>query len=347
MLWHLAVEGLLKGERRLGAAVVGLGVGVEHALAYMRTGGCVLRWLYDLDRSRAESVVAELGRGAVAESVEAILADAQVDVVSIASYDDAHFGQVISALKRRKHVFVEKPICRSMEELRAVKRAWRRSHNRHLASNLVLRAAPLYCWLKEAIDAGELGEVYAFDGDYLYGRIHKIVDGWRGRVEGYSVMLGGGVHLVDLMLWLSGQRAVSVSASGSRIATAGRDFRYNDYVSATFQFASGMIGRITANFGCMHRHQHVVRVFGTRGTFIYDDRGPRLHASRDPSVSATPLDLSGAPASKGDLIPGFVGAILKGEDTSGQAQREFDVISACVAADQALGSPKSVEIDYI
>ena len=42
--------------------------------------------------------------------------------------------------------------------------------------------------------------------DYLYGRLQKITDDWRSRVADYSVMLGGGVHMVDLMLWLTGQR---------------------------------------------------------------------------------------------------------------------------------------------
>src|SRR5262249_50292734 len=151
--------------------------------------------------------------------------------------------------------------------------------------NLVLRAAPLYCWLRDTIAAGELGELYAFDGDYLYGRLEKITDGWRGEVDGYSVLQGGGVHLVDLMLWLTGQRPATVNAVGNRIATRGTRFRYDDFVAATYRFESGLIGRITANFGCVHRHQHVVRVFGTKGTFIHDDRGARLHSTREPSAA--------------------------------------------------------------
>src|SRR5437879_8574199 len=111
-------------------------------------------------------------------------------------------------------------------------------------------------------------------------------------------MQGGGVHLVDLMLWLTGQRPRSVTAVGNRICTEGTAFHYHDYVSATFTFASGLVGRITANFGCVHRHQHVLRVFGTKGTFIYDDMGPRLYNSRDLAVPATNVDIAAAPASQ-------------------------------------------------
>lgn len=331
----------------LDVAVIGLGVGEQHAIAFLRTGNCALRWVYDLDASRMQRVVAELGQGAAAGSFEIILADRSVNVLSIASYDDAHFDQVLAALRAGKHVFVEKPLCRSIKELRVIKEAWEGKGDRHLTCNLVLRAAPLYQWLKGSIDAGELGEIYAFDGDYLYGRIHKITDGWRRDVENYSVMLGGGIHLVDLMLWLTGERPAWVAAVGNQICTSGTEFRYDDYLSATFRFPSGLIGRITANFGCVHRHQHVMRVFGTRATFIYDDLGARLHTSRDASVSATALNLPALPASKGDLIPRFVGAILNGKDPRQQTQREFDVVSACTAADQALAAGRSVEIEYV
>ena len=130
-------------------------------------------------------------------------------------------------------------------------------------------------------------------------------------------------------------------------ATKGTPFRYNDYASATFRFASGLVGRITANFGCVHRHQHVVRVFGTKGTFVYDDKSPRFHTSRDPSVSDMSLDLAGLPASKGDLIRDFVGGILDAKDTKEQTQHEFDVVSASVAADRALSAAETVTIEYV
>jgi predicted dehydrogenase len=129
--------------------VIGLGIGEQHARAYLATGGCEVRWLYDLDQMRAESLVASLGTGRTAQSYEDILADNTVDLVSLASFDDAHFAQVVAALAAGKHVFVEKPMCRSIEELREIKRVWRQQHGKlKLASNLVLRAAPVYRYLK-------------------------------------------------------------------------------------------------------------------------------------------------------------------------------------------------------
>jgi predicted dehydrogenase len=331
----------------LGAAVIGLGIGEQHARAYQRLGNCTLRWVYDLDAQRMSSVLARLGQGQAATRLQTILDDAAVHVVSVASYDAAHYEQVLAALHAGKHVFVEKPLCRSVAELRAIKQAWQTGAPLHLASNLVLRAAPLYQWLKRLIAAGELGDIYAIDGDYLYGRLEKITAGWRKGQEHYSVMQGGGIHLVDLLLWLTGQRPTAVSAVGTRLCTAHTAFRYNDFMAATLQFPSGLIGRITANFGCVHRHQHVLRVFGTRGTFIYDDCQARWHRSRDPAQPPLPLAHSSLPSCKGALIPAFIQAITQRTDRSAQTQHEFDVISVCVAADAACAHGTPVPVIYV
>jgi len=327
-----------------GAAVVGLGVGEAHARAYADDPRSELRWVLDLDADRAERVGAELG-ARVARDLDEILADDEVTALSIASFDDAHFAQALAALEHGRHVLVEKPLCRTVEEARALKAAWDRTGRPVLASNLVLRGAPLYAWLREQLGSGALGVPYAFDGDYLYGRLAKITDGWRTGVDDYSVMLGGGVHLVDLMLWLTGQRPARVSAAGNRISTVGTAFRYLDFAAATFEFESGLVGRITANFGSVHPHQHVVRVFGTGATFVHDDAGARLHGSRDPAVPPRRLEEAAEPPTKGVLVPAFLRAVEAGD--SGAAQHELDVICVCAAADRALAERAAVHVEYV
>lgn len=335
--------------RQLGVAVVGLGVGEQHARAFAAHPSCNVRWLYDLDNARAQTLSAALPGSNVARSFEEILECTDVDVVSIASYDDAHFEQVLKALAAGKHVFVEKPVCRTMAELIQMKECWLATGGRlKLRSNLVLRAAPLYRWLRECITAGAFGKLYAFDGDYLYGRLHKITEGWRrDSADGYSVMEGGGVHLIDLLLWLTGERPVAASAVGNRICTKETGFRYNDFVAATLEFESGLIARVTANFGCVHRHQHVIRMFGTEATFLYDDAGPRMCRSRDPAQPPERVQQEPLPGHKGDLIPDFVEAVLADVDDRAETQSFFDGISVCVAADRAAVTGKRELIEYV
>jgi predicted dehydrogenase len=331
----------------LGAGVIGLGVGEQHADGYARLSRCEVVALCDRSEEKLKSVRSKYRSATATIHWREVVADERIDIISIASSDDDHADQAVAALDAGKNVFVEKPMCRSNGELKQIKKSLARHSHLHLASNLVLRAAPVYGWLRDSIRRGDFGEIYAIDGDYLYGRLHKITDGWRKDVDNYSVMQGGGVHLVDLMLWLTGERPLDVTTQGNRICTRDTAFHQSDFMASTFSFASGMIGRITANFGCVHRHQHVLKVFGTKATFLLDDCGPRIHHSRNSDSNAEPVDLAVLPSAKWDLIPGFVGAILAGNPQMQSNQQEFDLMAACLAANKALEERRTVEIEYL
>ncbi|SHL53638.1 Predicted dehydrogenase [Bradyrhizobium lablabi] len=340
-------------KRQLGVAVIGLGIGEQHARMYATLSSCKVKLLVDLDRSRAENLVREFPGSDAGSNIGAVLDRDDIDIVSIASFDDAHFDQVMRALSAGKHVFVEKPLCRTADELAQIRAALNANASLHLASNLVLRGADLYRWLRDEIAAGAFGEIYAFDGDYLYGRLHKITEGWRGETDNYSVMLGGGIHMIDLMLWLTGQRPRSVQAVGNRVCARGTGFQYDDFTAATMTFPSGMVGRITANFGCVHRHQHVVRVYGTRKTFILDDAGARLMTARDPVepglavAPVEPLKLATRPAHKGALIPAFVEAIVLNKPSrTADLDATLDAIAIAAACDEAVSTSSFVQIRY-
>jgi predicted dehydrogenase len=334
-----------KVDRPLNVAVIGLGVGEQHARRFHANPACRLRWVCDLDAQRSASLATELGSEA-APDFDAIVNDDTVDIVSIASYDDAHFDQVRRALERGKHVFVEKPLCQTLDQAVMLKAAWKAHGGRvKLQSNLVLRAAPMYQWLKREVREGKLGEVYSFAGEYLYGRIHKITEGWRKDVKNYSVMQGGGVHLIDLMLWITGRRPLTVTAVGNQIATRGSGFANLDCVTALMEMEGGAISTISANFGCVHRHQHVVRIFGTAATFFYDDAGARLHTSRAPDVAPVTVTQDPLPATKGDLIDDFVTAILNNSPMD--TDMVFDSISISVACDRSVATKQQQRIEYI
>ena len=335
-------------DTNLVVGVVGLGVGEQHALAYARHPAVCRVVLCDHDAGRSAAVASRVRKSAVAASFESMIRDPAVDAVSIASFDDAHFGQVVAALAAGKHVFVEKPLCRTFDELAEIKRLWAAAGGRlQLGSNLILRTAPLYVWLRSAVAQGEFGDVYAFDGDYLYGRLHKVTEGWRREVDDYSVMQGGGIHLIDLLLWITRQRPQSVTALGNRVCSRDSGFRYNDFCAATLRFESGMLGRVTANYGCVHRHHHVMRVFGTRRTMLYDDAGARMHYTRDPACAATSIDHAPLPATKGDMIPEFIAAILGVTGASCDAQGFFDGVSVAIACDRAAASGQVENVEYV
>ncbi len=334
------------GPLRVG--IIGLGVGEQHIAGFNRSPGCVVRSVCDVSDEKIAMARAKYPTIKVTNNPDDILGDTEIDIVSVASFDEAHFVQIKKAFAHNKHVFVEKPVCRTLEEIAAVKEMWEKNRGRlKISSNLILRAAPLYKWLRREIELGTFGKIYSFDADYLYGRIEKITNGWRKNTPFYSVMLGGGIHMIDLMLWLTNERPVKIYGLGNKFCTKGTAFKPNDFSSATMRFRSSMVGRITANFGCVHRHHHAMRIFGTKRTFIYDDAGPRWHVTRDPSRVAEPISENPLPGAKGDLIPDFVASIVESRNTNKETQMMFDGLSIAGACDRSIKSKKEELIRYL
>tara|TARA_B100001093_G_scaffold52260_1_gene44331 strand:+ start:18317 stop:19330 length:1014 start_codon:yes stop_codon:yes gene_type:complete len=332
---------------QLGVGVSGLGVGERHARTINETEGASLIKIYDPNIEKASALSIELNTKAC-KSFNDLILDERIDVIVVASPDHFHVKQIVEALKRGKHVFAEKPLCNTFDELKAISNEWfKQSDKLKLYSNLILREAPIYKWLKKSIDEGLFGEIYSVDGDYLYGRKEKILKGWRGTGENYSGMKGGGIHMIDLMCWLTDQRPLSLSTLGNNICTRHSNINISDFMSTTFKFESGMVGRINANLGCVHRHQHVLRIFGTKATFIFDDKGPRIHFSSSPSHEATEVELESLPSGKSDIVPIFLNAVKNNIDLKNKTKETFDIVSIVIGCDEALLSGKEEEIIYL
>ena len=333
--------------KRFGIGISGIGVGERHARMINKLDGFSLLKIYDPLFEKAKKLSFELNSKAC-KSYYDLVSDDEIEIIIIASPDHFHAEQIIDAFKAGKHVFVEKPLCNTYEELITISNEWQRHNgNLKLFSNLILREAPLYKWLKKSIKEGEFGEIYSVDGDYLYGRKEKIINGWRGTAINYSGMKGGGIHMVDLMCWLTDQKPKSVTTLGNNISTRNSGITVTDYMSTSFNFESGMVGKITSNLGCVHRHQHVLRVFGTKATFIFDDKGPRIHFSSDPSHKVSEIELDGLPEGKSDLIPIFLKAVKNNIDLRSITKDTFNLICILDASDKALISGELENIQYL
>lgn len=327
------------------AAVVGLGIGNQHALAILDNPDCELKYLCDFDAEKVERFKKEYSNPNIKNvTLEELLKKDEIHMISLASFDDHHYQQVIDVLNSNKHVFVEKPLCQTWDQLISLHEVFKNKPC-GLMSNLVLRTSELFKHIHNMVLADELGEIFYFEGDYLYGRLDKITQGWRKDVNNYSVMEGGGIHMIDLMVNLSGQKPSHVSSISSKIATQGTEFRYHDFHTSIFHFSSGMVGKVTANFGCMHPHQHVVKIYGTKGTFIYDDQGARLFTERFDGAKSQIIPKKAKPEKKGLLIHEFVQNIKDGNFSS--AQKEFDLMSVVIASDKALKDEQKIEVKYL
>jgi predicted dehydrogenase len=333
--------------RRLRVGIIGLGVGERHIGGFRRHPAVEVVALCDIDaetRLRADRTYPEVD---VIDDANALIADPAIDIVSIASYDNDHFGQVSRALANGKHVFVEKPLCTRVDEFREIRRQLVERPQLRLSCNTILRVAPRFQELRAMIVAGTFGRLYNIEGDYLYGRIAKLTEGWRGRIADYSVTLGGAIHIIDLMLWLAGEPVTKVVAVGNGIASSGSQFRGKDMVSALLTFESGMIGKVSANFGSVHPHFHRLAIYGTEATFENRAEAGLIWQSREPAVAPQVLTAAYPGVDKGDLIPSFVDAVL-GEGPAVVTQEDVLAATAVgLAIDRSLNEGRVVKIAEI
>lgn len=331
---------------RLRAAVIGLGVGARHLAVYASDPRCSVVAACDMDERRLQEVSRTHPGCRVTVDATDVLSDPDIDVVSIASYDTDHCEQVVAAIAAGKHVFVEKPLCLHDDEFERIDVALQEHPDVQLSSNLLLRGAPQFAQVRERIAAGTLGRVFYLEGDYNYGRIEKITDGWRGRVPFYSVTHGGAIHMIDLVLWLSSGRVREVVAAGNQIATAGSRFKYYDMVTALLKFEDGMTAKVAANFGCVYPHSHALAVYGTRGSVIHNLQGSMFYQSRD---SQTPPEVTPPTyehEAKGDVQRAFVTQLLDGTPGVVSAGDVLNAMAVSLAVERSLRTSRWEHVRY-
>jgi len=351
----------MSGASAIGAGIIGLGVGERHAraaLAHHKVGTVLL---CDLDREKAEALARTLAREfpgksvAVADSDASLIDDPRVDVVVAASHDDAHFPQVMRALAAGKHVFAEKPLCQDAAQAAAIRAALRLSGAK-LSSNMVLRSCPLFAGVRQAFAAGEFGAVSAVDADYLWGRAHKLTRGWRGRMERYSIVQGAASHMIDLVLWLTGERPCEVQALGNNLATRDRGFPFNDSCALNLRFPSGLFARIGAFGGCAHPHFHRLAVYGELRSFVHEPgrsvwierlaaEGSEGNEGRDmaerPAAGAYP-----AKERRGLVLSSFLDEVCGLGRALAPQEEVFETMAVCFAADTSLREGRPAAVTY-
>lgn len=333
--------------KQLKAGVIGLGVGEKHIEGYQSHPGCEVVALCDFSDEKLSMAKTKYPGVKLTNQADELLRDPEIDIVSIATYDNYHYEQIVQAISHDKHIFVEKPLCLHESEADHIRRLLQEKPDLKMSSNLVLRMVPRFHQLKQMITDGDIGQLFYVEGDYNYGRLHKITDGWRGKIDFYSVVYGGGVHIIDLLLWLTGDRVVEVAAYGNNISSRGTSFRYNDMVVSILKFESGMVGKVAANFGCMSPHFHALSIYGTKATFVNGLKYGTLFESRDPTKAGRKITTVGHAKHEGELVYSFVDSILNRSQAEVTLEDIFKTMSVCFAIEKAMQQPDSVVVRYI
>lgn len=163
-----------------------------------------------------------------------LFANEGVDAVVVTTRHDTHARFVLDALAARKHVFVEKPLCLTVEELDRIAAAHAAADDRLLMVGFNRRFAPQVQKIKSLL--GGVSVAKSFVMTVNAGAIPP--DHWtQDRRVGGGRVLGEGCHFIDLLRFLAGVPIVSHSSAVLASPTA-------DTVSVQLGFADGSIGTI-------------------------------------------------------------------------------------------------------
>lgn len=331
--------------REMRAGIVGLGVGEAHLRSYQAIEGVRVEAICDIDAARLAEVGELHGIATRETDFRKITEHPDIDVVSICSYDDAHAEQIVSALDHGKDVMVEKPFVLYRHEAERVREALQAS-GRTMTSNLILRQSPRFRAVKRMIEAGEFGDIFHIEGDYLHQILWKITEGWRGKMDFYCTFYGGGIHLVDLMRWLMGEEITEVCAMGSDVLTRDTSYQRPDTITALLKFAGGASGKCTATFGPQRTKFHALNIYGSALTFANDMPDAKLFSS-DREEDARPMTEPYPGMEKGDLLPDFIAALRAGRKPEINEVDIFRVMDVCFAVWESLQTKRAVKVDYL
>ncbi len=206
--------GEMKEIGEIRSAVVGTGfIGAVHAEALRRLGVEVL----GVVGSSPERAAAKRPPGVrrAYESLEAMLADPDVDVVHITSPNAVHAEQVKAVLEAGKHVVCEKPLSVDSGSTAELVRLARASGLVH-AVNFNVRFYALAREARERVAAGAVGDVRLVSGSYLQDWL-LYEDDWNWRLEAdragpLRAVADIGSHWIDLVGFVTGRRVTAVMA---------------------------------------------------------------------------------------------------------------------------------------
>ena len=283
---HAAIVGLGSWGRTLVSSVQGQCAEISFTAGYTRTP------------QKAASFCSQHGIK-LADSWEALLADAAVDAVVLATPNSQHAEQIQQAARAGKHVFVEKPIALDVRGAQDAVRAAMKA-GVVLAVGFNRRFHPSIRELKARVQSGRLGAIGSVIAELTAtSAFYRTSDSWRTDPleEPAGAMAGIGVHLVDGMIDIIGRIREVYCAVRQRAGPHG-----DDTTSLILNFENGVTGLAFCSIAATRNFR--LAVYGARG--FAEVLTPTMDLFRFiPAVEGRASHLARIPDAEEIVTPGF------------------------------------------
>lgn len=330
---------------RIRCGVIGLGwFGEKHCEVLRDLPWAELRAVCTRRPERLTEIAERFAVPASYADYRQMLADPEIDVVSVVTMWDQHVEPAVAALEAGKHVFLEKPMASTVADCDRILAAARRAAGRFMVGH-ICRFNPRYAAAKRQIDSGAIGDIVS-----IYAR--RNLPSWvtEGVLDKIGPIIGDAVHDTDLMLWYTGARAKTAYAQTHRV----RGLKHPDIGWTMYRFDSGAIG-VCETVWCLpgktpFQIDERMQIIGTRGSIQIHDTAPNLMFVGGDSVSFP--DTTYWPELHGQRVGAlreewayFLKCVAEGRDPAIVPPEDSRAaVAACLAAEASAAEGRVVEI---
>ncbi len=200
-----------------------------------------------------------------------LLADNDVEIVTVCAPSGAHLDYALPAMKAKKHLIVEKPLEVTLERCdRMIKAADKAGVV--LGAIFPSRFVEASKVAKKAIDEGRLGRITLADVYVKWYRTQAYYDsgGWRGtwELDGGGALMNQSIHGIDLLQWLVGP-VKSISAVAGVLAH--ERIEVEDVAVAALEFENGALGTIEGTTAAWPGFLKRIEISGDKGTIMLEE----------------------------------------------------------------------------
>jgi UDP-N-acetylglucosamine 3-dehydrogenase len=327
--------------------VIGLGwFGEKHCEALSGIPNAELYALCTRTKSRLEGLAKQFGVRHAYTDYNEMLANPELEAVSVVTMWDQHAAPTLAALKAGKHVFLEKPMASTVEDCRKIVRAANSAKGSFMVGH-ICRFNPRYAAAKAEIAAGKIGRIIS-----LYAR--RNIPAWvtTDILNKIGPIIGDGVHDTDLMLWYTGAKVVSAYAQTVDV----RGKKYPDLGWTMYRFDSGATG-VLEDVWCLpdktaFQIDERMEIIGTEGSVHIHETHPNFSVCdktgwHSPDTTYWPLQHGVRAGALREELSYFVTCVQEGrKPTVITPEESMAAVEACLAAEKSAATGKIVRLKH-
>lgn len=332
-------------ERKIKVAVIGIGqMGTYHAEIYQKLPQVELVAICEYnDEKRAEAEQKFQCQGY--KDYHDLLKNPEIDAVSIVLPDNMHRECVELAVQHNKHILLEKPIAKELEDGKAIYEITK-NYDKVFTVGFLLRFDPRFNMVKQRLDNGELGDII-----HLYCRRNSPITGPKRYIGASDLSMHVMIHDIDYINWYMNSNPVKVFAKSRSVLL--KENGMNDVIYAIVTYENGAIACLEACWVLPENSPTIIddklELVGTKGVAYIDscDQGVKFVSGEGVSYPDSRHWYYVNGEVSGDLaeeVMAFINNVVSGTKSIITPKEALDSLRVVDAIERSIKEGKEVEL---